>query len=469
MSTPYQVSPPELFNFSHPEEWPKWIRRFEIFRKASGLNEKDKEAQVNILIYTMGDTADDILHSFQLSQDDSKKYDVVKAKFESHFVQKQNVIYERAKFNLRKQEEGETVDLFITALYGLAEHSDYGNLHDQLIRDRIVVGIRDANLSKKLQLDSLLTLSKAVQQARKVEAIKQQQLLLRGGHSEGVKKHDTPVGAVGRPRSQHRHSRPNPGAQSAKQPANKRCGRCGRSQHDRQQCPARDAVCHKCARKGHFKSVCRSTAKIQEVQLESPGSTAEEAFLGHLTQQGASPSPWAVTLFLNGKPIQFEINTGAEVSVISQRAHQEIGSPTLQPPQRTLQVPCNHALPAKGQFTGKLCRGERGVDQEVFVVGKLRRPLVGRPAIEALDLMKHIKAVQDPKMSLIDQFPDLFRGLGKLEGEYTIKLQEGAKPFALTVPRRVAVPLMKPVKEELEGMEQLGVIARVSQPTDWCA
>ena len=370
MSTPYQVSPPELFNFSHPEEWPKWIRRFEILR--TGLNEKDKEAQVNILIYTMGDTTDDILHSFQLSQDDSKKHDVVKAKFESHFVQKQNVIYERAEFNLRKQEEGEMVDSFITVLYGLAEHSDYDDLHDQLIRDRIMVGIRDANLSKKLQLDSSLTLSKAVQQARKAEAIKQQQFLLRGeGHSEGVKKHDTPVGAVGRAKSQRRHSRPNPGAQSAKQPANKTCGRCGRSQHDRQQCPARDAVCHKCARKGHFKSVCRSTAKIQEVQLESPGSTAEEAFLGHLTQQGASPSPWAVTLFLNGKPIQFEIDTGAEVSVISQRAHQEIGSPTLQPPQRTLQVPCNHALPAKGQFTGKLHRGEREVDQEVFIVGKL--------------------------------------------------------------------------------------------------
>ena len=143
---------------------------------------------------------------------------------------------------------------------------------------------------------------------------------------------------------------------------NKTCGRCGRSQHDRQQCPARDAVCHKCAWKGHFKSMCRSTAKIQEVQLENAGSTAEEAFLGHLTQQGASPSPWAVTLFLNGKPIQFEIDTGAEVLVISQRAHQEIGSPTLQPPQRTLQGPCNHAVPAKGQFTGKLRQGEREVD-----------------------------------------------------------------------------------------------------------
>ena len=105
----------------------------------------------------------------------------------------------------------------------------------------------------------------------------------------------------------------------------------------------------------------------------------------------------------------------------------------------------------------------------MFVVGKLRRPLVGHPAIEALDFVKHIKTVRGPKMSPIDQFPDLFRSLGKLEGEYTIELQEGAKPFALTVPRRVAVPLMKPVKEELKGMEQLGVIARVSQPTDWCA
>ena len=95
--------------------------------------------------------------------------------------QKRNVIYERVTSNLRKQKESEPVDSLIAALYGLAEHWEYGNLHDQLIRDRIVVGIRDAHLSEKLQLDSSQTLSKALQQARKAEAIKQQQLLLRGG------------------------------------------------------------------------------------------------------------------------------------------------------------------------------------------------------------------------------------------------------------------------------------------------
>ena len=69
------------------------------------------------LIYTMGDEADDVLTSFGLSEEDRKKYDVVKATFENHFVKKRNIIFERAKFNQRKQEEGDSVDTFITSLY----------------------------------------------------------------------------------------------------------------------------------------------------------------------------------------------------------------------------------------------------------------------------------------------------------------------------------------------------------------
>ena len=86
----YQVSPPERFNFSRPEEWPKWARRFERFQKASGLEEKEDEVQVNTLIYAMGDDADDSLRSFRLSVADSKNYAMVKAKFKAHFVKKRN-------------------------------------------------------------------------------------------------------------------------------------------------------------------------------------------------------------------------------------------------------------------------------------------------------------------------------------------------------------------------------------------
>lgn len=93
----------------------------------------------------MGDEADDILRSFSLSAEDSKKCSVVQAKFEAHFVKWRKVIFERTKFNMHKQEEGEFMDS-ITALYDFAEHCGYGNLHDEMVRDRIIVGIRNATL-----------------------------------------------------------------------------------------------------------------------------------------------------------------------------------------------------------------------------------------------------------------------------------------------------------------------------------
>ena len=53
---------PKQFDFSSPDDRPKWIRRFERFREASGLSSKPDERQVNTLIYSMGDKADDILN-----------------------------------------------------------------------------------------------------------------------------------------------------------------------------------------------------------------------------------------------------------------------------------------------------------------------------------------------------------------------------------------------------------------------
>ena len=155
----FQVQLPEKFSFK-PEEWPKWIWRFGHFRLASGLSKGDEESQVNALIYSMKDEADDILQSFSLTEANRKKYDPVQTTFEAHFIIKRNMIFRRAKFNMRVQKEGEPMDKFITDLYILAEHCNFGTLHDELISDRIVVGVRDKALSEKLQLEAELTLEK---------------------------------------------------------------------------------------------------------------------------------------------------------------------------------------------------------------------------------------------------------------------------------------------------------------------
>ena len=71
-----------------------------------------------------------------------------------------------------------------------------------MIRNRIVVRICDASLAEKLQLNSELTLTKAVTLVRQAEVVKQRQPLLRGqNHTAGVKKPDTPVGAILKGRS----------------------------------------------------------------------------------------------------------------------------------------------------------------------------------------------------------------------------------------------------------------------------
>ena len=47
-----------------------------------------------------------------------------------------------------------------------------------------------------------------------------------------------------------------PGTVASEQPPKTTCSRCGKSpSHDRQQSPARDAVCHKCAKRGRYQSV----------------------------------------------------------------------------------------------------------------------------------------------------------------------------------------------------------------------
>ena len=468
MAATYQVSPPETFTFTTPEEWPKWVRRFERFRHASGLTASEEEAQVNTLIYCMGDQADDILRSFQLAEADAKVYDTVKAKFDAHFVKRRNVIFERAKFNNRRQEQGEPVDAFITALYGLVEHCGYGELHDEMIRDRIVVGLRDPSLSESLQLDPTLTLEKAVTKVRQREAIKKQQPLIRsaGGSRVG---NEALVGMVQRKRKWlPRDSKQT--QKTAHPQANRKsdaCSRCGKSpSHDRQHCPARDAICRKCSKCGHYQSVCRS-AGVSGVHLESHEDDTDSAFLGGVGNKGNNP--WSISLTLNDVQMEFLIDTGAEVTVISEASHETIGSPSLSLPKKTLKGPDNHTLPVAGYFAGRLHQGTRTVEQEIYVVRNLHKQLLGRPAIEALELAVRVGPIEVGEKSPVEQFPKLFTGLGKLEGDYSIQLREDAKPFALSVPRQVAIPLKDRVKEELERMEQLGVIARVDQPTDWCA
>ena len=188
-----RLQPPDSFDFKSPDEWPRWKRRFQQFRLASSLSAEDQERQVCILLYSMGGEAEDILRSTNISEDKRKLYDTVLEKFDQSFKVRKNVIFERAKFNQRCQGDSESAEQFITSLCCLAEDCAYGDLKDQMIWDRMVVGIRDWALSEKLQMDPELILEKAKIQVRQREAVhEQEQILKQSGDTSLAAVHHKP-------------------------------------------------------------------------------------------------------------------------------------------------------------------------------------------------------------------------------------------------------------------------------------
>ena len=77
------------------------------------------------------------------------------------------MIIEHTKFKKCSQPPHEPVEQFIASLYNLAADCNFGELKDKLILDTIVVGIRDASLSERLQIDLELTLKKPKQLSNK--------------------------------------------------------------------------------------------------------------------------------------------------------------------------------------------------------------------------------------------------------------------------------------------------------------
>lgn len=154
-----KYSAPEQLNFAKPEGWPNWKQRFSRYRLATKLNKEPADVQVSALIYSMGPEAEQVYKSFVLEDDEEEDFDYVLRLFDEHFVPKRNVIFERARFHSQTQKTGESVEQYIRHLYELATPCDFHEKEEE-IRDRLVIGIKEKDLSLKLQMTSDLTLKR---------------------------------------------------------------------------------------------------------------------------------------------------------------------------------------------------------------------------------------------------------------------------------------------------------------------
>ena len=149
-------------------------------------------------------------------------------KFNDHFIPKKNTIHEKAKFHQRKQKTGESAEQFIRALYEIAENCDFKDSKNDQIRDAIVIGISDRELSERMQLKDDLTLEIATTMARQSEVVKSQVRdqghaaesadEVKGARPKYASNNSHPRGAPRRqPGNGHRQGRP-PTTQGHRQP-----------------------------------------------------------------------------------------------------------------------------------------------------------------------------------------------------------------------------------------------------------
>ena len=421
----------------------------------------------------MGREADKIFSSFEFAEpadrepDPRTVFDTVLAKFDSYFVPKRNVIHERAKFYTRQQHSGESVEQFLRSLRELAVTCDFKENEEEAIRDKLVIGLLDKDVSQKLQLEETLSLASAVDTARHYELVKNQQQDQHGAQVDAVGR-DRRVSGRGNVPPANRQRGLGRGGRSgyAHHNTQQNCPRCGRKHGEEETCPAKGKRCQKCNKLSHFAAVCRSSTNRREVDAAAEDDThASEVFeLGSVgpSNDNTSEPPWRVTLNFCGHMTAFKIDSGADVCVISKAEFSRLNpKPRLKPSRATLKGP-GGKIKYEGKFEATIQHEKANYQGRCFVVHSDTDNLLSRDASVRLGLIQRVNSVEDPLYSELDSTPVKCPPVH-------IALSDNHSPYSVHTTRRVPLPLMPKVKTELQRLEKAGIIEPIEEPTDWCA
>lgn len=446
------------------ENWGKFSRQWQHYKKATRLDKEPKDYQCAVFLACIGDEGQEVYEGFAFEGDEDKEdIDVVEAKFKKFCLGATNEVFESYKFHARQQAEGENIDTYVATLRKLAKSCNFKEV-DRMIRDRIVIGIIDDRVREKLLEKKTLTLQEALETCRAHEASRiQSKTIATHAEAKVVENSASSVDTVSRGDRKPLASRK--GSRYPKRQEQK-CYRCGKRPHARKdECPATRVECHRCKKVGHYASVCRSSLHTLEDRYEEEyDSNDYKADMGVvISVDSLSVEPWRIPIEMEGHTQLFKIDTGADVSVIPEKMVPKAKRP-VQKTRKRLFAAGGLEIKVTGKFSTKMKYNGKTSVEEVYIVEKLEEALLGRPAIAALKLIEQVNEVNKPVLTT------LFEGLGKLQySEYTIRTKSDCQPYAVSTPRRLALPLKSKVKKELDSLEKLGVIRPVTKPTEWCS
>ena len=257
-------------------------------------------------------------------------------------------------------------------------------------------------------------------------------------------------------------------------------------------------MCHHCNKKGHIAPVCCSKTKEQKrtskptgghkqgqhranhvhedtpsLVLDTSASSGDEYHI-HLLDE-CSSHPITIDVFVNRRPLSMEVDTGAAVSIISEKTHQMLFA-DLKLHRTTLRL--KTYTEEYMQVTGQLRVVEQyGKQQEklvLIVVAGNGPSLFGSNWLKYLRLdwstIATVNTVRGKSLqALLKEQPQLLaEGLGKVEPyRATLQVWPDVMPKFCRF-RPVPFAIREAVGKELDHLEEQGIIEKVTH-CDWAA
>ncbi|KAJ8708897.1 hypothetical protein PYW07_013501 [Mythimna separata] len=194
------------------------------------------------------------------------------------------------------------------------------------------------------------------------------------------------------------------------------------------------------------------------------------------TLENNSKKSWEINLSIGNKQITCIIDSGADVNIISKQTFNYVTRQNF----KVSLVKCHVNVTGFGGKTipilGKvnincnLCiNNSKVVESIMFLVVNLDCPnVLGLPTCERLGIINRVFSVSKQNFckQILTQYNDVFQGLGCLPPVCHLKLKPDAVP-CVDPPRKVPFALLKKLREELDRMEEMKVIVKVTKPTEW--
>ena len=167
-----------------------------------------------------------------------------------------NIVYNRHQLITCKQDPTQTIDNYMQELEHISKTCNFeavtAEQNKQYIRDAFINGINSAYIHQRLLESSILLLEEAYQQARTLEQAQKQSASYDNSIVAGIEQQDIEnQSAIAATLSKDKDLR------KIKE-AKEQCYFCGNRRHQRINCPAHEAECRKCKKKGHWAKACKS-------------------------------------------------------------------------------------------------------------------------------------------------------------------------------------------------------------------